>query len=125
MELKVEIVDPKLVEVAQDDVLRPVWDSVEPILERLLIMLLKFFSPAFHFKKKAGPPKQVGEASGLSQPLYPELKRCPGFLIAGMAERLKQAVTKHLCFAFLVTSKRSPVFYECSDLISGFRHALS
>ena len=39
-QLRVEIVNPELVEVAKDDEWRPLRNNVRPVIERLVIMLL-------------------------------------------------------------------------------------
>ena len=43
-ELRVEIVDPELVEVAQDHEWRALWNNVRPVIERLVIVSLEFLT---------------------------------------------------------------------------------
>jgi hypothetical protein len=59
--LGVEVVDPELVEVAEHDVGRAVGDEVEPVIERLLVVLGELDAAGLHFDEAAARPDEVGE----------------------------------------------------------------
>ena len=61
VQLGVEIVNPKFVEVAQHDVRRAVRDEVEPVIEGLLVVFGEFFAARFHFDQHAARPDEIGE----------------------------------------------------------------
>jgi hypothetical protein len=42
--------DPEGVEIAENDIVWPVRDEIEPVLEGLTVMALKLFLPFLHLK---------------------------------------------------------------------------
>ena len=60
-ELGVEVVNPELVEVAQDYERQAMRDDVTPVIERLVVMLLENFAARFHLDEHAVGPKKIGE----------------------------------------------------------------
>ena len=63
LKLGVEIVNPKLVEVAQDDEGRAMGNEVEPVVEGLLVVLRELGPARFHLDEHAARPDEVGAAS--------------------------------------------------------------
>ena len=66
VELGVEVVDPELVEVAEHDVGRTVGHEVEPVVERLLVVLGKLHAAGLHLDEAAARPDEVGELGALT-----------------------------------------------------------
>src|SRR5581483_3725957 len=56
-ELRIEIVNPELVEIAEDDERRPFRNNVRPVIESLVVMLLKIFAARLHFDEHAVRPE--------------------------------------------------------------------
>ena len=66
LELGVEVVNPELVEVAEDDVGRAVGDEVEPVVEGLLVVLGELDAAGLHFDEAAARPDEVGVLGALA-----------------------------------------------------------
>lgn len=58
-QLLVEIVDPELVEVADDDVGRPVRNDIRPVVENLVGLEFAFLATGFHLDEHALRPYEV------------------------------------------------------------------
>ena len=97
----VEVVNPELVEIAQDDVFGAVGDQVQPVFERLAVMLLQFLAAFLHFQQEPRPPEQVGELGALAL-VDAVFEGAAGLHDAGVAECLEKAVTEDLGLALLV-----------------------
>ena len=67
--LLIEFVDPELVKIAQHYILRSVGHAMEPVLERLLIVVVKVLLPALHFEDEPRLPQQVNKLNVPSFPL--------------------------------------------------------
>ena len=52
-ELRVEVVDPELVEVAEDDVGRALRNDVRPVVERLVVVLFEMLATRLHLNQHA------------------------------------------------------------------------
>ncbi len=65
IELGVEVVDPELVEVAQDDVPRSVGDGPGPVIECLLVVPREVGAGLLHLDDDSRLPHQVGERDAL------------------------------------------------------------
>ena len=66
LELRVEVVNPELVEVAEHDVGRAVGDEVEPVIEGLLVVLGELDAARLHLDEGAARPDEVGEFGALA-----------------------------------------------------------
>ena len=66
LELGVEVVDPELVEVAEDNGGRAVRDEVEPVIEGLLVMLGELYVAGLHLDQAAARPDEVGKLGALA-----------------------------------------------------------
>src|ERR1035438_4807476 len=67
MELDVEVVNPELVEVAEDDVGRAVGDEVEPVIEGLLVVFGELDAAGLHFDETAARPDEVGKPGAFAR----------------------------------------------------------
>ncbi len=61
VELVIEVEDPELIEVAQDNIFGAVRDQVQPVFKGLAVMLLELFAALLHLQEEAGAPEEVGE----------------------------------------------------------------
>src|SRR5687768_11391819 len=59
--LTVEVVRPELIDVAQDDVLRPIGDEADPIIERLPLMFGQVRAALLHLDQDDRFPDVVCE----------------------------------------------------------------
>jgi hypothetical protein len=103
LELGVEVVNPKLVEVAEHDVGRAVGDEVEPVVEGLLVVFGEFDAAGLHFDEAAARPDEVGELSTLAREVDAVFEG--GTLRQGVgvvAEGRKQVKEEGLGFALFV-----------------------
>jgi len=66
VQLRVEIVNPKLGEVAKHNVRRAMRNEIEPVIECLLVVLGKFFAARFHFNQYATRPDEIGKLGFLA-----------------------------------------------------------
>ncbi len=101
--LGLEVVDPELVEVAEDDVARPAGHQAGPVVERLAVMAPQVLAAAFHLDQHDRLPDQIGEggAAGVGL-LDPLLADGPRLFDTLEPERLKEAVEEDLGLALLV-----------------------
>ena len=105
VELGVEVVDPELVEVAEDDVLRAVGDEADPVVERLPVVLGQVGPALLHLDQDDGFPDVVGEGGaaavfgGLADAHLGGAADVEGALLA---EGLEEAVEEDLGLALLV-----------------------
>ena len=67
VELGVEVVDPELIEVAEDDIGRAVGNEVQPVVESLLVVLGEFCAARLHFDEAAAGPDEIGEFGALAR----------------------------------------------------------
>jgi hypothetical protein len=104
VDLSIEVVHPKLIEVAQHDVAGPIGHRPLPVVKGLGIVLRQIRAALFHFDQHAGLPHQVGEASfALFAALVDALfVGGPGFDRPPMAKGPKEAVEKGLGLAFFI-----------------------
>jgi hypothetical protein len=117
VKLLIEIVNPELFEVAQDNVPWPIWDGSNPIIECLLVVKREILSRAFHFKQEPGLPDEVNKLLSFCSLLgYTGFKRGTGLFVPFVAKSLKQTITEHLRFALLI-DKRTRVLNECFEAI--------
>ena len=78
-ELRVKIVDPELVEVAEDHEWRTLWNNVRPVIERLIVVSLEFLAARFHFDKHAIRPEKIGELLSALSAKSPAGITVPGY----------------------------------------------
>src|SRR5207244_11714658 len=60
-QLRIEIVDPELIEVAENDIRRSLRNDMGPVIERLVVVLLQIFAARLHFDQHAIWPEKIGE----------------------------------------------------------------
>jgi hypothetical protein len=60
-QLCVEIVNPELIEVAQNDIRRALRNNVRPLIESLVVMFLQILAARFHLYEHAIWPKKIGK----------------------------------------------------------------
>ena len=77
-ELDVEIVDPELVEVAQDGEGRAVRDDVRPVIEELVVVTMQLFATRFHLDEDALRPHEIGEVLALGPALFRKARLAGG-----------------------------------------------
>ena len=105
VQLPVQVIDPELIEVAQDDVLRPIGNQIDPVLERLLIVPTQSLAGLL-LRSNPRTPHQVGErnvAAGTTP--HPYLELAARLDDADVPECPEQPFEKHLGLAFLVAGK--------------------
>lgn len=110
--LLVEVVDPKVVEIAQDRVPRPVGNQVDPVVEKLVIVAAQVLSTALHFHYEPGFPNEIGEPYGPAVPGDSEFESRSRLSVAVVAEGLEEAVTEDLSLSLLVSCEGLRVGYE-------------
>ena len=59
--MRVEVVDPELVEVTKDNEWRALRNDVGPVIENLVVMLLEILAARFHLYEDTVRPEKVGE----------------------------------------------------------------
>ena len=59
--LRVKIINPELIEVAEDGVRRAFWNDVTPIIEELIVIAFQFFPAPFHLYEHTIRPQQISE----------------------------------------------------------------
>ena len=105
VELAVEVVDPELVEVAEDDVRGPVGDQVNPVLERLAVVARQVAAGLLHLDEHPRLPLQVGvRGPAVVAPLDALLQRGAGLPDALVTERLEQVLQEDGGLALLVAA---------------------
>jgi hypothetical protein len=102
----VHVVNPELIEVAEDHVLR-VRDEVLPVAHRLRVVGLKRFAAFFHLDQDAPLNHEVGVPGGGLVVVQGEFDAAFAgaaclFQPGGITERDKQAIQKNLRFAFFI-----------------------
>ena len=103
LQLRVEIVNPKLVEIAQHDVGRAVRDEVEPVIEGLLVVPGKFFAARLHFDQHAARPDEIGEFGAVAGKADAIFKGAAfGQRVGVVVEGFEQMEKERLRLAFFV-----------------------
>ena len=103
VQLRVEIVNPKLVEVAQHDVGRAVRHEIEPVVERLLVVPGKFFAARLHLNQHPARPDEIGELGALAGKPDAIFKGgIFGQRVGIVVERFEQMKKERLRLAFFV-----------------------
>ena len=106
IKLGVEVVNPELVEVAEYDVRRAVGNEVEPVIERLLVVLGELHAAGLHLDQAAARPDEVGVLGALAREANAVFERgALGQGVGVVAERGEQVEEKGLRFALLVASE--------------------
>jgi hypothetical protein len=90
--LRLEIVDPEFVEIAQHDIARPAGNQAGPVVESLPVMPGEVRAALLHFDQHDGLPHQVGKGRAAAVLLDAILAGGACFLQPGMAEGAKQMV---------------------------------
>ena len=65
IELLIEIVNPELREIAENNVARPIWNGRNPAVKCLLIVEAVILVRALHFQQHTRLPKEVYELLAL------------------------------------------------------------
>lgn len=113
LKLGVEIINPKLVEVAQDDVGRAMGNEVEPVVEGLLVMLRELGPARFHFDEHTARPDEIGElgaVAGKTDAIFESATF--GESVVVVVEGFEQMEQECLRFAFLVAFELRRIFGE-------------
>ncbi|TIT17691.1 MAG: hypothetical protein E5W70_31625 [Mesorhizobium sp.] len=111
--LFVEVVNPELIEIAEDHVARSVRDGVYPVLKRLFVMRVEVLSALLHFDKDPGLPHEIREAAASGGVfLDPVFEFCPGLLAALVTKTQEEPVAEYLSFSFLVALQKGDVLLE-------------
>lgn len=126
--LRFEIVDVKLVEVAEDDVARAAGDEARPVVEGLAVVAREFFPAFLHFDQDDGLPDVVGEAGaaavlrGLADAKF---RRATDIERAGVAERAKEVIDENLRLPLFVAGDVSlrPLDESGEGCSAGIGHA--
>jgi hypothetical protein len=105
IELEIEVVDPELAKVAEDNVPWPMGHQALPILEGLSVVPFQRLATFLHFEQESRLPHEIGESGALLFLFYPMLKCRPGLLVAGVTEGLEQAVAEHLGLTFFIAAE--------------------
>jgi hypothetical protein len=120
----VEIVNPELIEVAEDDILRAVGDEANPVIERLAVMLAQVRAALLHLDQDDGLPDVVGEtgpAAIFGCLANAKLGSTTDVEGTFLAEGAKEVVEEDLSFAFFVPRdvRGGPVDEILKDCFSG------
>ena len=103
LQLRVEIVNPQLVKVAQHDVGRTMRHEVEPVVKRLLIVLGKFLAARFHFHEHAPRPDEIRILGFLARKAHAIFKSgTGGQRLSVVTEDIEQLDEEQLCLALFV-----------------------
>ena len=130
--LGVEVVDPELVEVAEDDEWGPAGDDVSPILEGLVVVLFEVRTARFHLDEHTLGPEEVGELlaalrfhrrlsfdefelGGTGFLGDAKLQRRACLLHAAVAEGAEEVVEEKLRLTFFVAFQRTGEGGECHE----------
>ncbi len=100
----VEIVDPELVEVAEDDVLGTIGGEADPVVEGLAVVADEVGTAFFHFDQDNGFIDEIGQGGAAVVLLFDaHFERRARFPDAFEIEGLKEAVEEDLGLAFFVS----------------------
>jgi hypothetical protein len=131
--LLIKVVNPELIEIAEDDVGRAMGDDVGPVFEGLIVMFFEVLLSRFHLDEDALGPEEVGEffAAGPAGGVLAleefelggagllgdaMLEGGAGFDGAGMAQGAEEMVEECLAFALFIASERAG---EGDELLEG------
>jgi hypothetical protein len=106
VDVGLEVVNPELIEVAEDDVAGTIWDEAGPVVKGLPIMFLKEFATLLHFDEDNRFPNKVGERSAatiVGSFADAEFSLAADLEDTGVSEGLEETVEEDLSLAFLVT----------------------
>ena len=120
VEVGVEIVNAKLVEVAEHHVARTVGHEARPVVEGLAVVALEVGAALFHFDEYDRFPDVVGKRRAAAVFLVfadTELGRAANIERASLAEGLEKPVEEDLCLTLLIARD---VFPAPLDKISKF-----
>ena len=113
LKLRVEIVNPQLVEIAEHNVGGAMRNEIEPVIECLLIMLRELRPARFHFDEHSAGPNKVGILGALAWKTDAILEGAAFRKGVGVvAKGFEQMEKERLRFAFLVTLKFGGEFGE-------------
>jgi hypothetical protein len=105
VDLVVEVVDPELIEIAKDNVLRAVGDEADPVIESLAEMLGEVGAALLHLDDDDRLPDVIGErgaAAVFAGFADAQLGGAPDFERSLLAEGAEEAVEKYLGFALFI-----------------------
>ena len=103
--LGLEVVDPELVEVAEDDVARAAGDEAGPVVEGLAVVLLEVRAALLHLDEDDGLPDEVGEggaAAVFARPCGRGIRAWPPTSRTPAGRRPEEAVEEDLGLALFV-----------------------
>ncbi len=105
VEVRVEIVNAELVEVAEHDVTRAIGHEARPVIEGLTVMFLEILAALFHFDEHDGFPDVIGE--GRPTAVFvgfadAEFRRATYIKRTALAEGLEEAVEEDLRLALFI-----------------------
>ena len=117
--LLVEVVDPDLVEVAEQDVARAVRDEVDPVVEGLPVVSLEALAARLHLDEQARLPDEIDESLSPTGSLDRLLELRPRLLHARVTEGAEEVFEEELGFLPFVPLQFGRVGYE---LVEGGDH---
>ena len=128
-ELAVEVVNPELVEVREDDVLGAVGDEFEPVVKGLLVVLGEVLAAPLHLNEEATGPDEVGELGAPRLAVFgggfdPQFVGAAGFEGVAVPEGAHEAVHVELGLALLIAFEVSGEGGEFAEGFAGGGHGV-